>query len=101
LLEIFVVFFFYNGETPSDGVFDEFDAITPITDSVKTQTYADLVSIYGCIREICSPNLQLTANNEYNLYGLRYLIRVSLLLSIGPRMYLTGLLGHNTPQLLK
>lgn len=43
LLEFFVVFFFYNGETPPAGVFDKFDTITSLTDSTKTQSYSDLV----------------------------------------------------------
>ena len=43
LLEIFVVFFFYDGPTPL-GVFDEFDAIPYLTDGTKTQSYYDLVN---------------------------------------------------------
>jgi hypothetical protein len=38
-----VVFFFYNGETPPAGVFDEFNAIEETLDSVKVQSYADMV----------------------------------------------------------
>ena len=44
LLEIFVVFFFYDGETPPAGIFDEFNAIPTLTDGVKVQSYYDLVS---------------------------------------------------------
>lgn len=43
LVEIFVVFFFYNGTDVPDGVFDKFDAIRAFYDSTETQGYADLV----------------------------------------------------------
>lgn len=59
LVQLFVVFFFYNGETPPPGVFDKFNAIENTVDLVKVQAYADM----------------LIANNDYNIYGLRYLIR--------------------------
>jgi hypothetical protein len=38
LLDIFLVFFFYNGPSPPAGVFDKFD-------STATQSYAELVSL--------------------------------------------------------
>jgi hypothetical protein len=44
LLEIFVVFFFYDGSTPPEGVFDGFDAIPFLTDGTQTQSYYDLVT---------------------------------------------------------
>ncbi|TVY12974.1 putative FAD-linked oxidoreductase, partial [Lachnellula arida] len=59
LLDIFVVFFFYDGETPPAGIFDAFDALPTVTDAAKTQTYSDL----------------LNADDTTNIYGLRYLIR--------------------------
>ena len=43
LLYVWVVFYFYNGTTPAPGVFDEFNAIVPVSDSVITQPYASLV----------------------------------------------------------
>jgi hypothetical protein len=43
LLEIFIVFFFYDGPTPRDGVFDKFNAIPTLTDGVQTQSYYDFV----------------------------------------------------------
>jgi hypothetical protein len=45
LLDIFLVFFFYNGPSPPAGVFDKFDAITAQIDSTATQSYAELVSL--------------------------------------------------------
>lgn len=59
LLEIFIVFFFYDAATPPAGVFDAFDAIPTLTNGTKTQSYADLLS----------------SDDGTNLYGLRYLIR--------------------------
>lgn len=88
LLEIFVVFFFYDGATPPAGVFDEFNAIPTLTDGVKVQSYYDLVSHY-CNQtgwKSCSPRLQINSDDSTNLYGLRYLIRVRILshlISIG------------------
>jgi hypothetical protein len=43
LLETFIVFFFYGGPTPPDGVFDNFNAIPTLTDGVQTQSYYDFV----------------------------------------------------------
>jgi hypothetical protein len=45
LLEIFVVFFFYDGETPPPGIFDAFNALPAIIDNAKVQTYSELVRI--------------------------------------------------------
>lgn len=59
LTNIFFIFYFYNGETVPTGVFDEFDAIEPIIDDTKVQSYADL----------------LNANDIGNIYGFNYLIR--------------------------
>jgi hypothetical protein len=59
LVEIWMVFMFYNGVSPPAGVFDAFNAIQPISDSVKVQSYADF----------------LNANSEFSIYGFRYLIR--------------------------
>ena len=58
-VEIWIVFLFYNGETPPPGVFDNFNAISALTDSVKTQSYASMVS----------------AGDSFSVYGFRYLIR--------------------------
>jgi hypothetical protein len=43
LLEIFVIFFFYDGPVVPDGVFDKFNAIPTITDGTEVQTYASFV----------------------------------------------------------
>jgi len=43
LLDLFVVFMFYDAATPPPGVFDAFNAVPHITDGTKTRTYADLV----------------------------------------------------------
>jgi hypothetical protein len=48
LVKVFVVFFFYNGETPPPGVFNMFDSIPSITNQVKTQSYANFV----CLNEV-------------------------------------------------
>jgi len=64
LVQTWEIFFFYNGTTPPPGVFDEFNAIIPVIDQVTTQSYASL----------------LTANDEINIDGLRYLYRVSTFL---------------------
>ncbi|KKY25475.1 putative fad dependent [Phaeomoniella chlamydospora] len=59
LINLWVVFYFYNGPEPPNGTFAEFETMTPLTDSVKTQRFVDL----------------LVSNNDFNLEGLRYLIR--------------------------
>lgn len=46
LLELFIVFFFYDGPTPPEGVFDDFNAIPTLTDGAKTQSYYDLVQTF-------------------------------------------------------
>lgn len=56
LLEIFVVFFFYDGETVPAGVFDAFNAIPTISDGTKTQTYSDLVCA-PLYRPLCACNM--------------------------------------------
>lgn len=61
LASIVVMFYFYDGPTPPPGVFDQFDAIKPLTAQVSTQSYPSL----------------LTQNNQFSLSGLRYQIRVS------------------------
>ena len=55
LLEIFTVFFFYDGPTPPDGAFDKFNAIPTISDTTAVQSYASLVSFpaAGFERPIC------------------------------------------------
>ena len=53
LVTIIVMFYFYDGPTPPAGVFDDFDAILTLTNSVKTQSYPEL----------------LIANNEFSLSG--------------------------------
>lgn len=78
LAEIFVVFFFYDGETPPDGVFDEFNAIDDIVSSTQTQSYASLVK----------------ANNDFNVYGFRYLIRGTTLPNL-PASQGTDLYNHH------
>ena len=59
LVDILFIFYFYNGPTVPEGVFDKFDAIEPLVDQTKVQSYADL----------------LDANDEANIYGFNYLIR--------------------------
>lgn len=59
IVNVCVVFLFYDGDSPPTGVFDEFDAIDALVDDVKTQSYPDL----------------LTADNAESLSGLRYQIR--------------------------
>ncbi|KUJ08661.1 FAD-binding domain-containing protein [Mollisia scopiformis] len=63
LLEIFVVFFFYDGPTAPAGIFDEFNAIPFLTDGTETRSYYDLIN----------------SDDGTNLYGLRYLIRATTL----------------------
>lgn len=59
LVDVAVVFFFYDGPKPPSGIFDEFNAIPSISDSVKVQSYASL----------------LKANNIASLSGFNYQIR--------------------------
>ncbi|KIN06284.1 hypothetical protein OIDMADRAFT_155290 [Oidiodendron maius Zn] len=59
LVELFAVFFFYDGETPPPGIFDTFNALPALIDNAKVQTYSEL----------------LNGDDNANLYGLRYLIR--------------------------
>jgi hypothetical protein len=56
LLNTFIVFVFYDGPTPPDGVFDDFLDIGPVLNTAKTQSFYDL----------------LTANNFGVVHGLRY-----------------------------
>lgn len=77
LVYVWVVFYFYNGTTPAPRVFDEFNAIVPVLDSVITQPYASLVSRPYPSSQNVANLLQLSANDEYNIYGFRYLYRVS------------------------
>ncbi|OTB00855.1 hypothetical protein M426DRAFT_323970 [Hypoxylon sp. CI-4A] len=44
LLDIWVLFLYYNGPEPPQGVFDEFLAIGPIINTCKTQRYSALLS---------------------------------------------------------
>ncbi|TVY44596.1 putative FAD-linked oxidoreductase, partial [Lachnellula occidentalis] len=78
LLEIFVVFFFYDGESVPAGVFDAFNALPTITDDAKTRSYSDL----------------LNGNDATNLYGLRYLIRGATLPNLPAPTGQTLLLSH-------
>ena len=59
LVEVFVVFFFYDGPVPPDAVFEKFNAITALASSTTTQSYSSLV----------------TANSQFSPYGFRYLMR--------------------------
>jgi FAD/FMN-containing dehydrogenase len=43
LLKLFLVFFYYNGESPPAGAFDKFDAIPHITDTTEAKSYVNLV----------------------------------------------------------
>ncbi|KKZ62715.1 hypothetical protein EMCG_02926 [[Emmonsia] crescens] len=44
LLDIWLIFLFYDGETPPPGTFDNFTDIGPTLNTAKTQKYSDLVS---------------------------------------------------------
>ncbi|KAI1778637.1 FAD binding domain-containing protein [Hypoxylon cercidicola] len=44
LVDIWVIFLYYNGPEPPQGVFDSFLDIGPTINSCKTQRYADLLS---------------------------------------------------------
>ncbi|KAI0179553.1 hypothetical protein GGR52DRAFT_536603 [Hypoxylon sp. FL1284] len=44
LVDIWIIFLYYNGPEPPQGVFDSFLAIGPTINSCKTQRYADLLS---------------------------------------------------------
>ncbi|KAI0099404.1 FAD binding domain-containing protein [Daldinia grandis] len=44
LLDIWILFLYYNGPEPPQGVFDSFLAIGPNINTCKTQRYADLLS---------------------------------------------------------
>jgi hypothetical protein len=46
--EMFIIFFFYDGETPPPGVFCGLEDIKPFHSNTKTRSYANLVS--------CTPN---------------------------------------------
>ncbi|CAG8970919.1 hypothetical protein HYALB_00000898 [Hymenoscyphus albidus] len=62
VVDIFVVYFFYDGPIPPPGVFDKFDIIPAITDDTKTRSYSDL----------------LLANNELaSIYGFRFILRAA------------------------
>ncbi|RMY87589.1 hypothetical protein D0861_05260 [Hortaea werneckii] len=59
-------FFFYDGETPPPGVFDEFDAIDALSDETGTKPYTDITGAAGgaslqgfgaSFRELTFPNL--------------------------------------------
>lgn len=59
-------FFFYDGETPPPGVFDEFDAIDSLSDETGTKPYTDITGAAGgaslqgfgaSFRELTFPNL--------------------------------------------
>ncbi|KAL8337493.1 hypothetical protein RB601_006983 [Gaeumannomyces tritici] len=44
LIELWVVFFFYDGPTVPEGVFDDFKALRPLLNTCKTQSYGDLLA---------------------------------------------------------
>ncbi|TLS26689.1 hypothetical protein PpBr36_04156 [Pyricularia pennisetigena] len=44
VVDLWIMFLYYNGERPPAGVFDRFQSIKPWMDTTKTRTYADLVS---------------------------------------------------------
>ena len=77
LIDLWVVFFFYNGATPPPSTFAAYETLTPLSDNVKTQSFASL----------------LDANNALNLNGLRYLIRGQTL-PVLPGTNGTDLLNH-------
>jgi len=61
LVQVWTIFFFYNGTAPAPGVFDEFNAIIPLLDQVKPQRYAAF----------------LLSNNQINVNSLRYEYRAA------------------------
>lgn len=40
-----IVFFFYDGASPANGIFDEFESITALFDETKSRTYEDLTKV--------------------------------------------------------
>jgi hypothetical protein len=70
-INMWLMFFFYDGPEVPKGVFDEFLAISHITDSTKTRSYADL----------------LVGNDKLSLTGQRYLIRVRSSLCISQNKF--------------
>lgn len=52
LVESFIVFFFYDGETPPPGIFDAFNVIPALIDNAKVQTYSELVYILPSFHSI-------------------------------------------------
>lgn len=51
-VDIWIMFLFYDGPTPPDGVFNMFTDLKPITNNCKTRTYADLLTTnnFGVIK---------------------------------------------------
>jgi len=43
LVDLWVMFYFYNGPTPPKGTWRQFDSIPPVLSDVKTRSYVDLV----------------------------------------------------------
>lgn len=58
ILDLWIMFLFYDGIEPPVGVFDKFKAIGPQSDTTKTMSYIDLVK----------------QNNQFILRGQRYVI---------------------------
>lgn len=64
LVDVFVVFFFYNAPNGPGKILDEFNAIPALVDSTKAnRKYVDLID----------------ANSAFSLPGMRYLIRTGTL----------------------
>jgi hypothetical protein len=52
LVQVFVVFYFYDGPAPPAGVFDKFNAIPFLSSSTTTQTYASLVCFFSFLQSL-------------------------------------------------
>jgi hypothetical protein len=61
LLSLWILFLFYDGPSPPEGVFDSFKAIGPELDTTKTwDSYYDLVCLLILERQNCSVDLTIT-----------------------------------------
>ncbi|KAL5116777.1 hypothetical protein ACEQ8H_005389 [Pleosporales sp. CAS-2024a] len=45
IVDSWIIFLFYDGETPPAGMFDNFTDINPLLDTTRTRTYADLMAL--------------------------------------------------------
>lgn len=73
-----LIFFFYDGPTPPSGIFDDFDAISHVTDDTSTKTYSALTSEAGganltgfgnSFRADTFPNLPVDDMTDFYMYA--------------------------------